>query len=259
MATKQQTAADAFLQGASRRVDEKEKARLRQEAEKKKQLAKGAKEAAREQKELRKAFPEYYKTVDPLLKTLEKLPADANGDEFHVRADVYIREHWQTRQPEKTIHVWVLYSHEADGSGAGGKSAAHGLSINRKGTAPEERDDISLALNGNKVLKLEYDVDDKAKPYIRSYTYDEQPEYHYSRSRNGYTTSSGWWGTRDVKGDWKDHDSVGGFAAALGAWVQDTAPERLKEIAAALGQDTKPIPTERMTVNRPIRLAPKTP
>jgi hypothetical protein len=41
--------------------------------------------------------------------------------------------------------------------------------------------------------------------------------------------------------------------------VQDTAPERLPDIAAALGAGEAKIPTERMTVSRPIRLAPKTP
>lgn len=261
MPKKSPSAADIFLSAASQRVDENERARLKQEAEERKEKLRQQKEELREQKALKKAFPEYYKAVEPLLKAMEALPAK-DGDEFFVRADLSVGEHYRTHVPTKRVDIWVLYTHEqTTPRNSDDRPNSHSLSIQRKGTPKDERDDVDLALNGNKVLKLELDTDENGKVSIKSHTYEEYYEYSYPRRRPGsYSSySKGYYENRSVKTSSADHASIGGFAAALGAWVQDTAPARIPEIAATLGKSEAKIPTERMAVRKPLQLAPKPP
>ncbi|MEZ0259388.1 MAG: hypothetical protein ACAH80_00160 [Alphaproteobacteria bacterium] len=250
--------ADIFLNAASQRVSDKERERLKQEAADKKEALRQQKEEARELKALRKAFPEYYAMVEPLLKAMESLPA-SGGDEFFVRADLHLDEHYKTKVPTKSMHIWVLYTHEQKTPyGQGEAPNTHSLAIDRKGTPKGDRDDVDLALNGNKVLKLELDTDENGKIKISSHAYEEYYSYVPPYRRAGYYSSSsrGHYESRSATTTAVTHDSISGFAAALGGWVQDTAPERLPEIAAALGAGDIKIATERMTVNKPIKLKP---
>jgi len=256
MPKKSASTADIFLNAASQRVSEKEQMRLEQEAAEKQQAIAWAKEREREERKIKKAFPEYFKKIDPLLKAMEALPP-RDGDEFFIRADLRLDEHYKTKVPTKGIHVWVIYSHETkDHQGPDGQPCTHSLAIDRKGTPAGERDDIDLALNGKSVLKLEMDTDETGKVTIKSHTYIDT--YQYAPNSRASGAYRGSWREYSSRANHAEHATIGGFAEALGKWVQDTAPERLPDIAAALGKGEAKIPTERMTVSRPIKLAPKT-
>jgi hypothetical protein len=188
--------ADIFLNAASQRVSDKEKARLDKQAEEKRQADELRRAQEREARALKKAFPEYYKKVDPLLKAMEALPP-RDGDEFFIRADLRLGEHYKTKVPTKGIHVWVIYSRETkDFQGPDGSPGTLSLAIDRKGTPAFERDDIDLALNGKSVLKLEMDTDETGKVTIRSHTYIDTYQYaHNSKASGAY------------RGSWREYSS----------------------------------------------------
>lgn len=255
MPKKSASPADIFLNAASQRVNDKEQARLAKEAEEKRQADERRQAQEREARTLKKAFPEYYKKIEPLLKAMEDLPPK-DGDEFFIRADLRLGEHYKTKVPTKSIHVWVIYSRETNEQhGPDGEPWTHSLAIDRKGTLPGERDDIDLALNGKSTLKLELDTDETGKVTIKSHTYIDS--YTYAPNSRASGAYRGSWREYSCKANHAEHATIGGFAEALGKWVQDTAPERLSDIAAVLGRGEAKIPTERMAVSKPIKFASK--
>lgn len=191
--------------------------------------------------------------VAPVLETLKKLPADENGMEFFLRADVV---NDITGQPkDQHIDVWLFYTRDiTNDRKKQGMPDSHMISMERKDSTPENRRyDILMELSLRPVLRLSVRPYDKTRQievsqYIEYY---ESPEHGHE-----YPMFVGGYGQVLDTQSRKQAHTMESFTADIEDWIKTVADDRAPRILNALGfSDTKL--RHDVTVGKPLQLKKK--
>lgn len=191
--------------------------------------------------------------VAPVLETLKKLPADENGMEFFLRADVV---NDITGQPkDQRIDVWLFYSRDiTNDRKKQDMPDSHMISMERKDSTPENRRyDILMELSLRPVLRLSVRPYDKTRQievsqYIEYY---ESPEHGHE-----YPMFVGGYGQVLETQSRKQAYTMESFTDDIEDWIKSVAGDKAPRILNAIGfSDTKL--RHDVTVGKPLQLKKK--
>jgi hypothetical protein len=224
--------ADQFMAGVQRQQRENTQRQTRFEALQAAAQKREAEEAAKERARLQKAFAEYYRDVAPLIDTLEKLPAK-NGKEFFVRADLRLMGD-TVRSPEKSIDLWLIYTKPVTEGQKAAPCDTYSLYMPMKGSPVNDRIDAAaqdLYLSEHGALHLRMMREDGKTRIVTSRSYEA---YDYAPDNRGPGLYRGDYRQMTGTSHEQQHPKLKDVIAAIGAWVNDAAPDRIPEIRAAM-------------------------
>jgi|GEM_PF-1663455 len=200
-------------------------------------------------------YKDFEANVAPLLEALASLPADENGLEFFIRADVV--NDLNGRPGDQRIDVWLFYTRDiTDQPRGGGMPTSHFTQMERKDSTPENpRYDICMELSLRPVLRLSVRPYDKTRQIeVSQYIeYFETPEHGHE-----YPVFLGGYGLVHDTQERKQLAAVGDFTGEMENWIKAVADDRAPQILNAIGFADARL-RQGVTVGKPLQLRKKAP
>lgn len=218
------TLADQFMAGAARQQHDNTQQKTAANAARTAAERREEKAAAQEHARLQKAFAEYYRDLAPLMDALQTLPAK-DGKEFFVRTDMHV----QSGNAAKSLNIWIVYTQAVPNGQSPAPCDTHSLYMPRKNADADDAQD--LYLSEHSMLRLSMTRED-GKTRIESHRAYEA--YDYAPGGRGHGLYRGDY--RQVTGTSHEqpHKKLKDAVSAIGAWVNDCAPDRIPDIRAAM-------------------------
>lgn len=257
MSTPNKKAMKNFFGGAARHSQRKQFAAEQQAAAEAAEKARRQAELAAAERLVKKTFPKYFKSVDPIVQALEKLPP-RDGNEFFARVDLSPNG-WDcntnVRGPE--INMWIFYTRRATDADSGSPlSQTHPVAICEKGTTWEDNESLHLYLNDLPMLRVrskpQADGSMKIKVEHVEVYYDcvgrktsGSGSYRCGRDGNMYVE-------REFVTERAELKSIAELPGAIGNWVAAATPERLEDMRRVMDGVDPGALVEKMPVMKPL-------